>query len=187
MERVSLQFTPEEVEGLQSEDISIQEGVQKKICDRLGRVLFMTCRMLGCDEAAAAEAVALAFLGLFEDGVDEQIRTSDDAERLLIKHLCKALPNPSREMLRPGDEELDLIELLRARIIWVQFLISHCQQKLAPTEKEIFTMKFCDGLTWQQIACQLNITTDSVRVRLKRIEQFLKKTELVAAPLKNLN
>lgn len=137
---------------------------------------FVACRMLGGDEADAADAVQDTFLNLWNARMPE---TSDEARFRLfavLRNVCISQLRRRRVTVPIDDAPPSVCEI---NINETNRITPILLATLTPLQRQIFTMSAFDDIEYDIIASRLGISVDSVRTNMCRArkkvrEQYLK-------------
>ena len=150
----------------------------EQLFERYGPMVLRRCRAMMRDEQLAAEAMQEVFTRL----VDKQLDIEHPSSLLyqMATHECLTRLRSLRR--RPESPTASMSERIAstpdvdARIGAAQAL-DWLFGREPPSTRVIATMFLVDGMTWEQIAREVDMSVSGVRKRLRRLREYLPELE----------
>jgi RNA polymerase sigma-70 factor (ECF subfamily) len=149
-----------------------------QLFDRYGPMVLRRCRSMLGDEQLAAEAMQEVFTKLVHKELD--VRHPSSLLYQMATHECLTRLRSRRR--RPEDPTDDLSERI-ANTPHVDDRLDAARAldwlfgREPPSTQIIATMFLVDGMTWEQIAKELDMSVSGVRKRLRRLRSHLPQLE----------
>lgn len=150
----------------------------EQLFDRYGPMVLRRCRALLRQEELAVEAMQEVFVKLLDKDIEVQ-HPSALLYRMATNECLMRLRSRRRRPEEPASDLIDRIAAapdLDGRLHARRLLDRLFGREPASTEL-IATMFLLDGMTWEQIARELDMSVSGVRKRLARLREHLPELE----------
>jgi RNA polymerase sigma factor (sigma-70 family) len=150
----------------------------EQLFDRYGPMVLRRCRALLRNEERAVEATQEVFVKLLEKEVD--VRHPSALLFRMATNECLMQLRAGRR--RPEDAASDLIDRIATAPdvegrLDAHWMLGWLFGREPASTRLIATMFLLDGMTWEQIAAELDMSVSGVRGRLRRLRAHLPELE----------